>query len=598
MAAMAPIASTASELSSTTARIPPIVAAVIRMKRLAIDVSGRRAGGRGCLDLLIMTLPQFTPDIPPWRVHGVSQLGTGESIPDRLTGGHANSIQTESEESLAYEDHGTAPAENDTVFGDEVRRLRERARLSQKALGQRVGYSASFISKVETSTIVPADTVASALDEELQAGGELMRLFDLLEPQRDAVAVPRGRRPEGPDLTSPRSGLIVVHEDSKLTYQDGVYTTEVRRTLRNYNPEPRERYLIRVMVDRYPYDAERSNAHYRRHPLRWEEIDLEAYCGDERMDHEVKLDRDAAKEIWLLFRNREFSFPLMQGQETTIRYRYSVPETKWGPWWQRAMRYRTLKLSLTLDFPLAREPRLSGRITGAGSPRPFNREIPHEDEGDRRRFTWVIDGPPDDSRVRIDWRMKPLPEEVSEALSPAEQMAEMGILQAEHPALQVAARPFELPGEADEAARVVDRIRAAMDRVSLAHTFAKGMGMAAPQIGIDRAVAVIRPAEEGTEEVILLNPQVIDESAKHDIKYEGCLSFFDVRGKVSRPVRIDVEHQRLDGSTEITSFFDGMARHVCHEIDHLEGRLYTARMPKGAELIPLSEYRGTGQAWS
>ncbi|MDY7090751.1 MAG: peptide deformylase [Actinomycetota bacterium] len=178
--------------------------------------------------------------------------------------------------------------------------------------------------------------------------------------------------------------------------------------------------------------------------------------------------------------------------------------------------------------------------------------------------------------------------------TPGQRMIELGIVQAGDPALRTPARPFELPHEAAEAHETIARIRTAMDHVARAHPFAKGMGMAAPQIGIDRAATVIRTENR---EWVLLNPRVVDRSAERNTLYEGCLSFFDVRGEVERPARVDVEHRRPDGTVEISRFRGGLARHVQHEIDHLEGRLYTDRMPAGTNVIPLSEYQGVGRPW-
>ncbi|GAB2620022.1 hypothetical protein Aab01nite_34270 [Paractinoplanes abujensis] len=178
--------------------------------------------------------------------------------------------------------------------------------------------------------------------------------------------------------------------------------------------------------------------------------------------------------------------------------------------------------------------------------------------------------------------------------TPAQRMIALGIVQAGSPALQKRARPFVLPHEAAAARETIRRVRAAMDRVARAHQFAKGMGMAAPQIGIDRAVTVIRT---GNQELVLLNPRVVDRSGDCDTLFEGCLSFFDVRGEVVRAARVTVEHRRLDGVVETSRFDGGLARHVQHEIDHLEGRLYTDRMPAGTDVIPLSEYQGTGRPW-
>ncbi len=95
----------------------------------------------------------------------------------------------------------------------------------------------------------------------------------------------------------------------------------------------------------------------------------------------------------------------------------------------------------------------------------------------------------------------------------------------------------------------------------------------------------------------MLNPQIIDQSDDYDEQYEGCLSFFDVRGKVARPLNIQVEHQHVDGTTHITVFERGLARLVAHEIDHLAGVLYTDQMTDPPNVIPVEQYRGGGQSW-
>lgn len=61
--------------------------------------------------------------------------------------------------------------------------------------------------------------------------------------------------------------------------------------------------------------------------------------------------------------------------------------------------------------------------------------------------------------------------------------------------------------------------------------------------------------------------------------------------------RVTVETTSLDGSTVTTVYERGLARLVQHEIDHLEGRLYSDRMRDGVTPIPVEEYRQTGSAW-
>ncbi|MFH8410672.1 peptide deformylase [Streptomyces sp. NPDC018019] len=174
-------------------------------------------------------------------------------------------------------------------------------------------------------------------------------------------------------------------------------------------------------------------------------------------------------------------------------------------------------------------------------------------------------------------------------------MAAIGIVQEGDPILTAPSRLFSLPDEAGDARRVVAELHSAADRAAGVHNFGKGMGIAAPQIGIDRAAAIVRTPEG--EAITLLNPRIIEESPQFDEQYEGCLSFFDVRGMVPRPLSISVEHTGVDGQQRITIFERGHARLVAHEVDHLYGTLYRAKMRPGAEPIPVSEYRGTGRSW-
>jgi hypothetical protein len=98
---------------------------------------------------------------------------------------------------------------------------------------------------------------------------------------------------------------------------------------------------------------------------------------------------------------------------------------------------------------------------------------------------------------------------------------------------------------------VVAELRSTAARVAEVHIFGKGLGIAAPQIGIDRAAVIVRPP--GGDSITLLNPRIVEESAETDEQYEGCLSFFDVRGMVPRPLVLHVEHQDINGQPQITT---------------------------------------------
>jgi peptide deformylase len=176
-------------------------------------------------------------------------------------------------------------------------------------------------------------------------------------------------------------------------------------------------------------------------------------------------------------------------------------------------------------------------------------------------------------------------------------MRGIGIVQRGSDLLRQRARHFQLPREEPAAREAVEALLGSLTRLEELHDFSKGVGLAAPQIGRSVAAAVVRPASLDAEPVVLLNPRVVGESADRDEQYEGCLSFFDYRGLVKRPLRIEVEHARYDGTRVITSFDRAMARLVAHEIDHLEGRLYVDRMHAESNLVPVANYHQTGRPW-
>lgn len=506
--------------------------------------------------------------------------------------------------------HGVQPEPNETAqtpeaiaFRAELRHWREVSGCSQKALARFVGYTPSYVSKVERGTMHPSRHFAESADEHLKAGHAIIRRWKAMEDARIGATGGRTRHEEQPareQQLGPGPDLVVEHEHAELAYHDGMYRTRIRRHLRNTGQQPVTQYLVRISADRFPGDPERSNRLYREDPLTWEEISLSAVCGDEPMTWKVKQDRDAFKELWLLFENRDRRFPLYPGETAWIDYVYTVQAHKWGPWWNRAIRLPTRQLSMTLTLPARREPVVWGIATSMTvDTLPFRTPIARQPKGDDVVFTWSTDDPPLDTRYRIEWKfMIPDDEEITDVLttSLAEQMEMLGIAQGGDPVLTEAARPLDLPAEADDARRVIAQLASSLERVGQVHNFTKGMGLAAPQIGISRAVAIARTPDGET--ITLLNPRITDESADKDEQYEGCLSFFDVRGKVPRALAIEVEHQDVDGTVRITTFERGTARLVNHEIDHLGGVLYTSRMKPGTVPIPVAKYKGTGRRWS
>jgi len=182
------------------------------------------------------------------------------------------------------------------AFIAELRHWREVAGYSQKALARLVGYTPSYVSKVERGTVLASRSFAESADEHLRAGRALIRRWKEMHGSLIELSAGRARHDDPPaddPQSAPAAELVVEYEHAELTYRDGMYQTRIRRQLRNTGAQPVTQYLIRIAVDRYPGDPERSNQLYREDPLTWEEIGLSATCGDEPMAWHVKHDRDA-----------------------------------------------------------------------------------------------------------------------------------------------------------------------------------------------------------------------------------------------------------------------------------------------------------------
>ncbi|HTB20986.1 MAG TPA: peptide deformylase [Bryobacteraceae bacterium] len=108
---------------------------------------------------------------------------------------------------------------------------------------------------------------------------------------------------------------------------------------------------------------------------------------------------------------------------------------------------------------------------------------------------------------------------------------------------------------------------------------AKGVGLAAPQIGIAKRIAVIdlSVAEDPQQKIVLINPEII---RKEDFQTgeEGCLSLPGFREQVTRPKSVTVRAQNVKGEWFEMNGEELLARAFCHEIDHLNGRLYISHV--------------------
>ena len=111
-----------------------------------------------------------------------------------------------------------------------------------------------------------------------------------------------------------------------------------------------------------------------------------------------------------------------------------------------------------------------------------------------------------------------------------------------------------------------------------------GIGLAAPQVGINMRVMVYNPnPRTRDEETVFVNPRILSFGKEQDYKAEGCLSFPRIRGSVQRPTWVEVEAADWDGNP-FQRRIDGFeARLFLHEYDHLDGIVFTDRLGESSK---------------
>ncbi len=104
----------------------------------------------------------------------------------------------------------------------------------------------------------------------------------------------------------------------------------------------------------------------------------------------------------------------------------------------------------------------------------------------------------------------------------------------------------------------------------------EGVGLAAPQVGILKRAVVI---DTGEGKIELINPEIVEESGEQTGS-EGCLSVPGVYGEVTRPNKVTVKARDREGKLFKLTGEELLARAICHEVEHLDGKLFLDRVTK------------------
>ena len=120
--------------------------------------------------------------------------------------------------------------------------------------------------------------------------------------------------------------------------------------------------------------------------------------------------------------------------------------------------------------------------------------------------------------------------------------------------------------------RFDDRLAELIEDMKETMQHANGVGLAAPQVGVLRRIVVV---DAGDEIVELVNPEIVSKSEEEQTGVEGCLSLPGEYGIVTRPMYVTVRAQDRHGDWYEYDGEELVARCFCHEIDHLDGHMYT-----------------------
>ena len=117
-----------------------------------------------------------------------------------------------------------------------------------------------------------------------------------------------------------------------------------------------------------------------------------------------------------------------------------------------------------------------------------------------------------------------------------------------------------------------DRLAELIEDMKETMQHANGVGLAAPQVGVLRRIVVV---DTGDGLVELVNPEIVSKSDELQTGVEGCLSLPGEYGIVTRPMYVTVRAQDRHGDWYEYDGEELVARCFCHEIDHLDGHMYT-----------------------
>ncbi len=141
-----------------------------------------------------------------------------------------------------------------------------------------------------------------------------------------------------------------------------------------------------------------------------------------------------------------------------------------------------------------------------------------------------------------------------------------------------------------EIKEVTPRVKELIDDMIETMYEANGVGLAAPQVGILKRLVVIDVT--GDNPYVIINPKILEADGEQT-GYEGCLSLPGKSGLVTRPNHVKIVYQDENMEEQVLEGVELLARAICHELEHLDGHMYTERVEgdlvNNEDLVPATD---------
>jgi len=137
---------------------------------------------------------------------------------------------------------------------------------------------------------------------------------------------------------------------------------------------------------------------------------------------------------------------------------------------------------------------------------------------------------------------------------------------------------------ADPVEAVTPQVRAKVESMIETMHAARGIGLAATQVGWNARLAIVSGTGDRDDELVIINPEILDLWGSEALE-EGCLSFPGVNAVITRPVGVHLRYTDLDGNVQEMEDDEMLGRCILHEFDHLNGITFLSKMSPADKMV-------------